>query len=60
MLFHQVNHLYKQEKRGPKTEPCGTPAVTFSHDEIRPFKINFVDALLTKLLIISKDFPSAP
>ena len=27
-----------RNKRGPKIEPCGTPAVTFSHEDVCPFK----------------------
>ena len=40
ILFHQVNHLYIYIGNDPKTEPCGTPAVTFSYDEVCPFKTN--------------------
>ena len=27
-----------RNKRGPKIEPCGTPGVTFSHEDVCPFK----------------------
>ena len=39
-ILHDVNSsgIEIKDKRGLKTEPCGALAVTFSHDEICPFK----------------------
>ena len=34
ILFRQVDHLYKSNKRGPNTDPCGTPELIFLHPDV--------------------------
>lgn len=34
---HEVgqNHMYRENNRHPRTEPCGTPHVILTHSEIK-------------------------
>ena len=41
-------------KRGPKTDPCGTPAVILRQNEVFRLKQLFFDALFSNFLIILK------
>ena len=52
--------MYIRKSKGPRTEPCGTPALTSSHDEFVPLRTTRCLRLCKKSSIILYRFPSIP
>ena len=59
-IFSVKSLIYIRNRRGPKTDPCGTPADMFSQLDEQPFKITLCFLPSKKLLRILKDSPSIP
>ena len=38
LIFAVKSLMYTRKKRGPRIEPCGTPAVIEPHSDALPFK----------------------
>ena len=49
-----------RKKRGPKIDPCGTPALTGNHSDIWPFKTTLWDPriVMDSLLLITLTIPA--
>ena len=41
----EMSFIYIRNRRGPRTEPCGTPRSTVFYDDVAPLTLNGVDAL---------------
>ena len=51
---------YIRKKRGPKTDPCCTPAHIHSQSEVFPLRVTLSTLSLRKLLINPSRFPLTP
>ena len=40
--------IWIRKKRDPEIDPCGTPAVTGNHSDVRPFKATLLNLFLRK------------
>ena len=59
-IFSLRSFIQIRKKRGPKMEPCGTPAQAHAHVDDCPFKTTHWNLLLKKLSISFKEFPVMP
>ncbi len=38
VFFNNITNIYIENKRGPRTDPCGTPYFTVDNWDASPFK----------------------